>query len=167
MATKKSSALAAAVSPLALSTKLINDNLSKLSSFLAALTPETAGGLYSLITRINDVTSDLKGETRDRILTLVKEHGNQKTDKGTMQFMAGGWVMEIQPTRTGFDAKKLEAMLRAKGHDAELCMDAKVSYVANDGKVADAVRRKLITEDEAASCKYDPSYRVMEPRKLD
>lgn len=174
MATKRMPAAASLTvvkseSPLTLTSvnSTLNSALNLLSKLVTSAKVEDLGEMYPALVRLTDITVDIKGEVRNRIQLFVREFGSKKTEKGTMIAASGGFVFEIQPARTGIDSKKLEALLRAKGQDASMCMDAKVSYVANDGKLADAVRRGLLTSEEVETCRYDLSYRVMEPRKVE
>lgn len=96
-----------------------------------------------------------------RVGKLVAARGTVVTDKGTKRFVENGWSAETQPTRTGFDPKKVESLLRMRGVRPETAMDSVVTFKVNEGKLADAVKAGVLTEDELEMLRYDIAFRVM------
>lgn len=94
---------------------------------------------------------------RDRCLDALKAAGKVVTDKGSVELTEGGYVLSARPWRTGYSAKKVEALLRAKGlHEDQLMkyMDRQVSYKLSEEKLGVAVGAGILTKAELdASCR--------------
>lgn len=171
MVTKTKTKTKALARPRAVSIKLVDVEheldiaLKRLALSISTITDEQQPEALTVVRSFGRVIEDTEAVLKQRIVEWLKTNGTQTTEKGTLQARVAGYVMEIQPTRTGMDGKKLEALLRAKGLDPSLGMDAKVSYTPNEGKLADAVRVGKLSEDELATCQYDTSYRLITPKK--
>lgn len=139
---------------------------SDLSNIITNMTPEEQGPVFDTTKKVKEVAEYMYEVTRVRVLKYITEHGERKTEKGTLVAVVGGYALEAQPARTGVDSKKLEAMLRVKGLDPTVAMDAVVTYKVNNDKAVDAVARGVITEGELVACHYEASYRVMGPQKV-
>lgn len=113
-----------------------------------------------------DTMKKLSEHTRDmlkaRVIELVTKNGKKVTEAGTMRMPMAGLVMEIQPTGNGYDPKKVEALIRAKGLDVEHYMDKEIKYSINEGKMKSA---KKITHDEWETCRKEQGWKMMSPEK--
>jgi hypothetical protein len=91
---------------------------------------------------------------RERILAALKSSGKQVTDKGALELREGEYILAARPWRTGYDGKKVEALLRAKQADVTRWMDQEVKYKLNDQKLGAAVEAGVLTQEELdASCR--------------
>lgn len=132
---------------------------------LSQLTPEKYGAAMEFLKSLEEAAEGLKTTLGARVKEEVRANGHQVTDKGTTEWVVGGYVLRAIPTRTGVDPKKLEARLRAKGREPSLCMDATIAFKVNEGKLAAAVERGDLTAEEVAACKYDLNFRLEAERE--
>lgn len=121
---------------------------------------------YEVVKDMGDVVSDLSSNARDRMLKRIEQEGVVVTEKGTMRLEVDGKFIEARPMKTGFDPKKIEGLLRAKGAEVTSAMDAKVTYVINERKLQQTVAGGLITPDELETCRFTPSYAVQRPKRM-
>lgn len=131
----------------------------------ASITPTTLATAVDKLNQVAAYIKSLQESARNRMLNLVMERGEVRTDKGTRVLTDGEWTLEVRPTRTGIDSRKLERLLRAKGQNIEGWMTPKITYEYNPGMAAEAIARGVLTEDELATCKYDESWSVQPPRR--
>ena len=166
---KKASAVAKKTSVPLVSVEAVEQELDvvlqRMALVISKVTDAQQGEALLMVRSAGRAIEDTETVLKQRIVDFLTKNGVQTTEKGTLQASVGGFRLEVQPTRTGADPKKVEGLLRAKGLDPSLGMDAKVSYVPNDGKLADAVRNGKLTEDELASCQYALSYRLITPKR--
>ena len=97
---------------------------------------------------------------RERILHLTLSEGKKVTDKGTYELRIGPFVQRVQPSRTGTDPKKFEALLRAKGLNPGDHMTQEVVLKLGPGQAESTLATGVLTQEELDSCKYDMSYTV-------
>ena len=133
-------------------------------AFGGDLVPERAVRAFSQLKQIEDAVDKVAKVARTQVLELVRKSGQVFTDAGSIRAQFGEFVVEARPTRTGYDPKRVEALLRAKELDLQRYMDAEVVYKLNTGKLADAVAKKKISADELETCRYEPSYALQKPK---
>lgn len=112
--------------------------------------------LANAYTRMNAWVESLDALTknvRERILDLLKGSGTQVTEKGALEYEDNGWILRARPWRTGYDSKKVEALLRAKGADVARWMDADVKYKVNQTKLGGAMQAGVLTDAELETCR--------------
>lgn len=102
---------------------------------------------------------------KKRLVTFLKETGDVITDKGTKEAIIGGWKIRMKPYRSGIDAKKLEALIRAKGRDPANYMTTEVSFSVSDLGLQKLQEKGIATEDELETCKYDESWTLETPER--
>lgn len=127
---------------------------------LAALPPERYGEAMEFLSTMEKAVEGLRTTFGARVKDKVLEDGTKTTEKGTREWVMNGYLVRAIPTRTGVDAKKLEPKLRAKGLDPTVAMDATMAYKVSETKLAVAVSKGLITQEEVDSCKHDINYRL-------
>ena len=132
---------------------------------LAALPPERYGEAMEFLTFIEKATEGLRTTFGERVKEQVIKDGAQTTEKGTREWAMNGYLIRAIPTRTGVDPKKLEARLRAKGHDPAVAMDQTIAYKVNEAKLAAAIALGKLTQAEADGCKYELNYRLQVERE--
>jgi uncharacterized protein (UPF0335 family) len=130
------------------------------------IVPEKLAQGWVIIKQIEDAVENTVKVAKKQVETFVLKHGTRVTDAGTMRTEVGGIQLEVRPTRTGFDPKKVEALMRAKELDLNRYMDAEVVYKLNAGKLADAVSKGKLTAAELETCRYEPSYAVQKPKPV-
>lgn len=117
---------------------------------------------------------------------LVREQGQVTSDKGSMELVQDGYRFPLRPKKTGYDDRKVEAMLRAKGLDPSVAMhrpeapyetdvDRLEALAKSGGIVVPAgvnganeplARQVSITEADLAACKHELEYAVLQPEKV-
>jgi len=135
--------------------------LMQLGATLSNVADADLGQTMATVRQFGDVLEAAEASMKARILPYIKANGMTVTEKGSMRATINGYMLEAQPTRTGYDSKKVEALLRARGIEPETAMDAVVTYKVNEGKLADTVRSGAVSTDEAEATRYDLNYRVM------
>lgn len=128
------------------------------------LPPAALASIMFVARRVkNAMDKGIEPIAKTRIIHLLKERGNLVTDKGSRRLMIDGWTMFMKPTRSGLDPKKLEALIRAKGKDPANYMNTRIVYEVDEAKANKLVDKKIMTDDELESCKYDESWTVEAP----
>lgn len=144
-----------------------NDLLKKLADYMSQpLSVAQKVNLYGLTKRMEDEVEAAVKQSRQWAMELVLTKGEQTTDKGTKRLVINGLMVEAQPMKTGYDDKKVQAMLLSKNMALESGMNQVVSYTVNDDKLAMLITKQLITEDELENCRADMSYRLMRPKPV-
>lgn len=136
------------------------------ASQLATLPPERYGEAMEFLSFIEKATEGLKTTFGERVKETVLKDGTQTTEKGTREWLMGGYCVRAIPTRTGVDPKKLEARLRAKGLNPEVAMDATLAYKVSEPKLAAAVAAGKLTREEVDGCKYELNYKLAVERQV-
>lgn len=134
-------------------------SLAEWTAGLTKLTKEEAPQVYQMAEQVKKLGEEVKDRARDLLVDEALS-GEKVTDKGTMQTTLGGSVVRAIPLKTGTDPTKLEQLLRAKGVDPGVAMDATISYKLNQEKLLVAVGAGVLTSAELAKCAYEPNYRV-------
>lgn len=130
------------------------------------LTPPALAGAFDTLKDWDDVVSDLIKSARERLLTLLKSDGEKTTDAGTLRLNVDGWALEARPQSTNYDAKRLEALLRAKGLSVDTYMTREVSYSVSPDGVARLLADGVATLDELNTTKPEARFNVMRPKKV-
>lgn len=128
--------------------------------------PVLAGVMY-VLRDAKKVEGSLEELAKGRIVSLLKEQGTVKSDKGARELAVNGWKLSMKPYRTGIDPKKLEALLRAKKLEPASFMDTAITYSVNEQKLGVLVAHKHLTSDELETCNYTESWTVDTPNKED
>ncbi|UOF79708.1 hypothetical protein [Caudoviricetes sp.] len=97
---------------------------------------------------------------RDRAISQLKESGTPIGEKGSLTQQLGRWTMTAIRTRSGFDPKKVEALLRRKGLDPAAWMRTTLSYAVDEDKLNNLRHRPDVTPADLEGCKYDESFRI-------
>ena len=124
-----------------------------------------ATGLATLIEWQNAIEETAK-QVKAMVVAIVKERGNQTTSTGSKELIAAGWKLRIQPWRTGYDSKKVEALLRAKGLQPASHMDSKITYSVNEMKLGALVATGTLTQEELETTRYEETYTVRSPEPV-
>jgi hypothetical protein len=136
------------------------NSMQGLADWLSRVTPEEFGQAVLLVRAMEKALEQAEDVLIERAIDVVRATGKRETDKGTMSVVLGAHTLRAIPTRTGTDPKKLEAHLRTKGVNPDVCMDATITYKVNDDKLKQAVASGKLTPDEVDACKYDTNYRL-------
>jgi hypothetical protein len=142
----------------------VGQALTRLANQLGKATEEELPELYATIASYEGVLEAAKDNIKRRALPIVLNKGETVTEKGTKRLQVGGFVVEAQPNRTGYDPKKLESLLRMNGHEPTVAMDQKVTYTVNEGKLTDFVRGAALTADQVEATRYDVTYKFLVKR---
>ena len=138
--------------------------LTHYANVLANLTDEQVPAAFDMTDQFKELAEEARSRLRDRLLLIIQATGQTQGDKGTMSTESGGFKLTAIPTRTGVDPKKLEALLRRKGIDPAVAMDATITYKVNLAKLATV---QAVTPGEVAACASDKAFRVQGDRQAD
>lgn len=143
-------------------TAIVQRALMQFGQAISGVSDDDLGAMLTKAKAFTGVLEAAEGNLKRRIEALVRANGEKVTDKGTMRLAVNGYVYEAKPTRTGYDAKKLEALLRMNGVSPDQAMDAVVTYKVNEGKLSDVVLagNTPLTEELLEQAKYDINYSV-------
>jgi hypothetical protein len=134
--------------------------LTHMAEAIAVAKAEELPQAHKLMKRIGDALEVLDVTVKRNLIAAVQQGGAQTTEKGSKEMLIGKFNVQISPTRTGYDSKKVEALCRAKGMDPGHLMDTQVVFKVNEGKQADAVKSGKMTADEMETCRYDVNFKV-------
>lgn len=124
---------------------------------------ETLQALRDVKKILEDKNSGLEVLAKKRVEAYIKGHGKIATDKGSMSAEVDGLKLFMKPWRTGYDAKKVEALLRAKGKSPDTRMVQNISYSMPDEGTATFEKLKKELGDELESCRYEETWVVSTP----
>ena len=145
--------------------KQLTDALIGFSQAIATISKETAPKLWDSVKKMKDLVEEYEKTVRQYVLDMVVAEGKTETEAGTKRMTRSGYRLEVQPSGGGYDAKKVEALLRSKDIGLLLGMDTKVTYTVNEGKLTDLINKKKVTEDELDTCRSEKGWKVMSPVK--
>lgn len=120
------------------------------------------GAVKAWTKRLEDTEKISKG----MLIEYLKANGQQTTDKGSLGVTVAGFSIEARPHRTGLDAKKVEALLRAKELSVDALMDKDIRYMVNESRLQLAITEGVLTADELETCKYELSYALQPIKKV-
>lgn len=138
----------------------VSQALMQLGGALAQVRPEQYGEVLTTIKSFEGVLEAAQVNLDNKIKALVQANGKVETEKGTKRLEVGGYTLGIVPTRTGYDPKRVEALLRAKGHQPDVGMDPVITYRVNETRLKGGVALGQLTEDELETCRYDLKFKV-------
>lgn len=136
-------------------------------AFSGKIQPAKAAAAFAELKNMSDMLEKIEKTARSMILSLIEKEGQQVTDAGTLQVQFGDYMLEARPQRTGFDSKKVEALIRAKEMDPAQWMDTQITYTMNTTKLAQAMTEKKLTKEEVETCRYEKSYAVQKPKRIE
>jgi hypothetical protein len=127
---------------------------------------------------------EMDGLAKERQRERVLKEGSVVTSKGSMELVEDGWRFQLRPQKTGYDDRKVEAMLRAKGLPPEFAMHkpdvpyetdvARLEALASRGemKFDPEIPGKnpypvTITQADLDACKYELTYAVLQPERVE
>ena len=147
----------------------VEAGLSKLfesfAHFISAAKDEEMPEALAFVRKSEALLEDTGKLVKERVKALVLQNGTKATEAGTKRLTIGGYVLEVQPAATGYDGKRVEALLRAKNIYLDQGMDSTVSWKVNEGKLENLVREKKLSNQELKTCLKDESWKVMSPKK--
>lgn len=140
--------------------KQLMATLVSIADQLANLPAEQVPAAVQLMANGKALFEEAYSRFRDRAITQLKENGSPVGEKGSLTQQLGTWTMTAIRTRSGFDPKKVEALLRRKGLDPAAWMRTTLTYAVDDEKLANLKARPDVTAADMEGCKYDESYRI-------
>ena len=135
------------------------------SALRGPIKPADLAEVSEALANIETVIGDYRQVARARVLELLVEHGQVVTDKGTKRATVDGWVFEARPTKTGHDARKLEALIRAKGANPAQYMETVITYKVDENKIHSMLSDGVMTKDELDTCKPVEGWSVQTPKQ--
>lgn len=141
--------------------------LAALGSIPSELAPAERAEVLVFISQAKKLLESTEKVHKDAVKAEVLAAGKVVTEAGTKRLERDGFSWEIRPTKTGYDPKKVEAGLRAQGLNPAEHMTTEVSYSVDVPKLDALVAAEKLTADELKDWKYDPSWAVQPPKKLE
>ncbi len=130
------------------------------------LAPGALSEVFSEVRTWQKNFDDLYEAGRRRVLEAVLKSGTLMTETGTKRLETQeGWTLEIRPQKSGYDAKKVEAFLRAKNLSPQIHMDTVVTYAVSQAKIDALLASGGATVNELATCKHELKYAVQSPKR--
>ena len=123
-----------------------------------ALAPTEVAAAYETLYTVEKALERTMSMAKAHLVTLLKQQGEKVTDAGTLRMEYGGFTVEARPTRTGYDPKKLEALLSAKGQPLNRFMEQRVTYAVSDDGIKRALEQRVLTTAELDTVKYGESF---------
>lgn len=127
---------------------------------------EALANVANRLLQLTDLADELATIARRRITDLVKKAGHKTSDKGSLKFEDAGWVFELRAKNSGYNSKRVEALLRAKGYSPGTYMQTVITYAVDPDKLVDALHEQVFTKDELATCRYEEAFSVQRPRPV-
>jgi hypothetical protein len=124
--------------------------------------PTTVVSIYSTLNNWEKSLAQVKEIAKDLLKDMVVKAGTETTEKGSKELQIGKLKASVRPWRTGYDGKKVEALLLAKELDLDKYMDKDIIYKLNVNRLNTAIIEKKLTKDELETCKYEVKY-VLQP----
>jgi len=118
---------------------------------------------FDMLKGYEDAVSDVAGVARGKLLDMLKEKGSGES---SLKLTVGDWELSARPRKTGLDAKKLEAVLRAKGIDPTNYMTTKVTYEVDPTRAPLLIADGKLTQAELDTCVPPIEYNLMRPKKV-
>jgi hypothetical protein len=155
----------AALAPAEVMTKAGNEYLTAASLVLSQtnLPTPVLVETFDQLKGYEDALADVVGVARGKLLDIIKEQGSGDS---SLKLTVGGYEVSARPRKTGLDAKKLEALLRAKGIDPSSYMTTKVTYEVDPPRAEALVQLGKLTQDELNTCIPPLEYNLMRPKKV-
>ena len=145
---------------------VISEFLKDLSSLVAKASPAELTETFIHLKAWEEALEDIGSVARGMLLKILETGGTVTTDKGSMSMQIGEYRIQARPWRTGFDPKKVEALIRAKGKIPGDFLDQEIKYVVSLVRLENAVTMKELTRDELETCKYPLSWALQAPKKV-
>ncbi len=142
----------------------IDNALQTLVQALSEAKTPTVMKVHSQLKEWATLLENVERMTKAMLVDEVTRLGTVTTEKGSRELVVGNKLLAIRPHKTGLDAKRVEALLRAKGLSVDELMDKKVTYILNDTRLASAVDNGELTKDELETCRPETTW-VLQPIK--
>jgi hypothetical protein len=112
------------------------------------------------------VKQGIEPHAKAALVGMLKDRGQQVGEGNARALQLGGWEVKMRPYRTGFDPKKLEALLRAMGKNPESFMRTDLTYSIDEGGIKRLIDHKVLTPDELETCRYAESWTLETPERI-
>jgi hypothetical protein len=146
---------------------LITNGFKALAGLLATdQPPEVLSQVFDTLKEWSSNISDLEKNARTRLLEAIQEKGEVKTEAGSKTLEVGGWLLELRPQRGGYNAKKVEALIRAKGLEPKRYMVQEVIYKLDTELLNQAVAQAALTPAELETCKDEQTFALQRPKRV-
>lgn len=114
---------------------------------------------YSTAVKLLDLSDELKEKLRIRMLDFAQQN-TTPSPKGSYTAAMGEQMVRLIPTRTGYDPKKVEMLLRMLGLDPNTHMLPTLTYKVDKEKLEQLVANGTLAQDALDETRYEPAYRV-------
>jgi hypothetical protein len=97
---------------------------------------------------------------RQKLLDKLQQSGERVGDKGSLAMEIGTRRVAAIRTKTGYDPKLVEAMLRRRGLAVEAWMLPTIAYKVSDEKLATGLQEGKFTAADLEGCRYSETFRL-------
>lgn len=146
---------------------VLREEIAEFSRRASLATVENDPEIYNECLDLLGVLEEIKESLRKRLIAAAVNLGQVTSEKGTRRTISGSYTIEIRPFRTGFDAKKVEAMLRARDLDPLEHMDAKVQFSVNEERLKKLSADCTVSQEQIDGCKYDTTWALQRPTRTE
>ncbi len=149
--------------------ELFKGALTNVSSALSEkLTPEETAEVFGQVKTFGKLLEQVEKIAKAKTVELLKSVAEEVGEKGTLQYTTKtGVVLEARGSGGGYNAKLVEALLRAKELAPAKYMDQKITYTLNETKMQYGIDKKHFTQDELDTCKNERTYAVQSPKQTE
>jgi hypothetical protein len=149
------------------------DVLRKLAEVVSMenLTPGELATVFYTAATIEKILTDkkngIKETARKKVIAYLKGNGTKGADSNVLTAIVGGWVLKMNPYRTGYNPELVAARIIAKEEKLEKYMVKQISYIMPDKDSEQMQKlRKLLGDELDKECKYEESWTVSSPTPL-
>jgi hypothetical protein len=151
--------------PLATVEVMLKQGTSALAALASKdLAPPALGGLFGMVKQTAEAIEAVEKNLKERIIRLAMAT-EPTTPNGARLLDCGAISIPLNPRNTGYDAKKVEALLREKKADVAKYMAQVVSYAIDETRLLSIVGDGVMTTDELELCRHELKFNVMRPVK--
>lgn len=149
------------------SNQILNAGLKAVAEFISgSLSNVELAATFDALKDAEKVVEDLQTNLKARLVEQVKQLGKQSTERGSLRLEADGWEIEARVSRTGYDPRKVEALLRAKNLDVPSYMTTKITFAVDEARLQAAALTNKLTQDELDTCRYESGYTLQRPKRV-
>lgn len=118
--------------------------------------------LQQLKTWADDIEA-LRRVLKQRTELVLLDRGTPVEGTTKLALDEDGVTLSMHLSRTGYDPKKVEKLLRNKNVDIAMNMIPSISYKVDERKLHELVGKKTLTQGELEACRYDKTWVIDAP----
>jgi hypothetical protein len=132
----------------------------RMGQAMSVIQDEQVPAAIAVLRRLAGGLEENTERLRERALLYLNVHGQQVTEKGTVEAKVGGYTLRAVPMRNGVDPRKLEAALRAKKLNPADWMIPTITFKLDQFRLSKLMVAGHLTEEDLKAIQYDKTYRI-------